>query len=130
MHRDQKPLFEGLEAKKAPDVPGLQVEELGLEEETTLDRQGVFQSARRAIRENPDIISHSPLGRSSGMQLRAAPRRLGPAGHLAKCNEHRVRGVEVNYKSAEKHVGSDAVELLALFPSGFAWEVHYDISVR
>jgi hypothetical protein len=38
--------------------------------------------------------------------------------------------VEVNYKSAEKYVGSDAVEMLALFPSGFAWEVHYDISVR
>jgi caspase domain-containing protein len=49
---------------------------------------------------------------------------------LAKCNEHRVRGMQVNYKSAEKYVGSDAVELLALFPSGFAWEVHYDISVR
>jgi hypothetical protein len=48
----------------------------------------------------------------------------------AKCNEHRVRGVQINYKSAEKYVGSDELELLVLFPNGFAWEVHYDISVR
>jgi hypothetical protein len=38
--------------------------------------------------------------------------------------------VQVNYKSAEKYIGSDEFELLALFPSGFAWEVHYGISVR
>jgi len=48
----------------------------------------------------------------------------------ARCNEHKVRGVEINYKSAEKYVGSDELELLVLFPGGFAWEVHYDISVR
>jgi hypothetical protein len=47
-----------------------------------------------------------------------------------KCNEHKVKGVEVNYKSAEKYVGDDAFDLLVLFPGGFAWEVHYDISVR
>jgi hypothetical protein len=48
----------------------------------------------------------------------------------SKCNEHRVRGVQVNYKSAEKYVGSDELELLIFFPGGVAWEVHYDISVR
>jgi hypothetical protein len=48
----------------------------------------------------------------------------------ARCNEHKVRGVQVNYKSAEKYVGSDELELLILFPGGFAWEVHYDIEVR
>ena len=54
-----------------------------------------------------------------------------PKEHVrAKCNEHKVRGVQVNYKSAEKYIGSDEFELLALFPSGFAWEVHYGISVR
>jgi hypothetical protein len=47
-----------------------------------------------------------------------------------RCNEHKVRGVQINYKSAEKYVGSDELELLVLFPNGFAWEVHYDISVR
>jgi hypothetical protein len=48
----------------------------------------------------------------------------------AKCNVHKVRGVQVNYKSAEKYVGDDAFDLLVLFPSGTAWEVHYDVSVR
>jgi len=25
----------------------------------------------------------------------------------SKCNDHKVRGMQVNYKSAEKYVGSD-----------------------
>jgi hypothetical protein len=54
-----------------------------------------------------------------------------PKEHVRfKCNEHKVRGVQVNYKSAEKYVGDDAFDLLVLFPYGVAWEVHYDISVR
>jgi hypothetical protein len=48
----------------------------------------------------------------------------------AKCNEHKVRGVQLNYKSAEKYVGNDELEMLVLFPTGYAWEVHYDVSVR
>ena len=48
----------------------------------------------------------------------------------SKCNDHKVRGMQFNYKSAEKYVGKDEVDLLVLFPTGFAWEVHYDISVR
>jgi hypothetical protein len=47
-----------------------------------------------------------------------------------KCNQHKVKGMQVNYKSAEKYVGDDALDLLILFPAGFAWEVDYDISVR
>ncbi len=47
-----------------------------------------------------------------------------------KCNDHKVRGMQVHYKSAEKYVGSDELELLVLFPAGFAWEVHYDVEVR
>ena len=40
-----------------------------------------------------------------------------PKEHVrAKCNEHKVRGVQVNYKSAGKYVGSDEFELLAPFP--------------
>jgi hypothetical protein len=54
-----------------------------------------------------------------------------PKEHVrAKCNEHKVRGVQVNYKSADKYVGSDELELLVLFPNRFAWEVYYGISVR
>jgi hypothetical protein len=48
----------------------------------------------------------------------------------SKCNDQKVRGVQVNYKSAEKYVGDDALDLLVIFPSGFGWEVHYDVSVR
>jgi hypothetical protein len=47
-----------------------------------------------------------------------------------KCNQHKVKGMQINYKSAEKYVGDDAFDLLILFPGGFAWEVHYDVSVR
>jgi hypothetical protein len=39
-------------------------------------------------------------------------------------------GQQVNYKSAEKYIGSDTLELLVLFPGGFAREVHLDIDVR
>jgi hypothetical protein len=46
-----------------------------------------------------------------------------------KCNQHKVKGVLVNYK-AEKYVGEDAFDLLILYPGGFAREVHYDIGVR
>jgi hypothetical protein len=47
-----------------------------------------------------------------------------------KCNQHKVRGQQVNYKSAEKYSGSDTLELLVLYPGGFAREVQFDISVR
>jgi hypothetical protein len=47
-----------------------------------------------------------------------------------KCNEHKVKGIQLNYKSADKYVGDDTFELLVLFPGGSAWEVHYDVSVR
>ena len=48
----------------------------------------------------------------------------------ARCNNHKVRGVQVNYKSAEKYVGADALDLLILFPGGFGQEVHLNINVR
>jgi hypothetical protein len=48
----------------------------------------------------------------------------------AKCNQHRVKGTLVNYKSAEKYTGNDELELLVLFPAGYAWEIHYDVSVH
>jgi hypothetical protein len=48
----------------------------------------------------------------------------------SKCNQHKVKGMQINYKSAEQYVGDDAFDLLVLFPTGFAWEIHYDVSVR
>jgi hypothetical protein len=47
-----------------------------------------------------------------------------------KCNQHRAKGTEVRYKSAEKYVGNDAFDTLVIFFDGIAWEVHFDISVR
>jgi hypothetical protein len=47
-----------------------------------------------------------------------------------KCNEHKVKGMQINYKSAEKYTGNDEFDLLVLFPGGMAWEIHYDVSVR
>jgi hypothetical protein len=47
-----------------------------------------------------------------------------------KCNQHKVKGMQINYKSAEKYTGDDALDLLILYPAGTAWEVHYDVSVR
>jgi hypothetical protein len=47
-----------------------------------------------------------------------------------KCNQHKVRGQQVSYKAAEKYIGSDTVELLVLYPGGFAREVHLNINVR
>ena len=48
----------------------------------------------------------------------------------SKCNQHKVKGMLVNYKSAEKYTGNDEFDLLVLYPGGFAREIHYDISVR
>ena len=48
----------------------------------------------------------------------------------ARCNNHKVRGVQVNYKSAEKYVGDDTLDLLVLFPGAFGGEVHLNINVR
>jgi hypothetical protein len=48
----------------------------------------------------------------------------------ARCNTRKVRGVQVNYKSAEKYVGADTLGLLVLFPGGFGQEVHLNINVR
>jgi len=48
----------------------------------------------------------------------------------SKCNHHKVRGMLVNYKAAEKYTGSDEFDLLILYPHGVASELHYNINVR
>jgi hypothetical protein len=47
-----------------------------------------------------------------------------------KCNQHKVKGTQIRYKSAEKYVGDDALDALVLFSDGYAWEVHFDIDIR
>jgi hypothetical protein len=46
-----------------------------------------------------------------------------------KCNQHKVKGMAVNY-TADKYAGDDAFDILVIYPDGFAWEIHYDISLR
>ena len=48
----------------------------------------------------------------------------------SKCNQHKVKGMQVNYKAAEKYTGKDEFDLLILYPDGLAREHHFDISVR
>ena len=47
-----------------------------------------------------------------------------------KCNDKKIRGVIVNYKSRGGYVGSDKFELLILYPGGFAREIRYNVNVR
>jgi hypothetical protein len=54
-----------------------------------------------------------------------------PKEHVRfKCNDHKVRGIQLNYKSADKYVGDDTLDLLVLWPVGTALEVRYNIEVR
>ena len=48
----------------------------------------------------------------------------------SKCNPHKVKGTQVNYKAAEKYTGNDEFDLLIIYPSGLARENHFDIKVR
>jgi hypothetical protein len=48
----------------------------------------------------------------------------------SRCNQHKVKGVLVNYKADKKYVGDDAFVLLVIYPQGLAEEGHFNISVR
>ena len=47
-----------------------------------------------------------------------------------KCNEKKLRGLNVNYKSSVGYVGPDEFDLLVLWPQGIAWEMHFNMIVR
>jgi hypothetical protein len=46
------------------------------------------------------------------------------------CGGKKLRGINVNYKSSGGYAGPEQVVILALFPKGYAWEAHFDISVK
>jgi hypothetical protein len=48
----------------------------------------------------------------------------------SKCNQHKVKGMLVNYKAADKYTGNDEFDLLILYPGGTAWGHHFDLRVR
>ena len=47
-----------------------------------------------------------------------------------KCNDKKTRGLLINYKSNGGYVGPDAFDILVLYPTGYAREVHYNVNVR
>jgi hypothetical protein len=50
--------------------------------------------------------------------------------YRTKCGGKKLRGVNVNYKSSGGYVGPDEFDVIALYPKGFGWEVHFNMSVR
>jgi hypothetical protein len=46
-----------------------------------------------------------------------------------KCNDQKVSGFSVYYKSSEGYSGLDRFDLLVLFHDGIAWEVHFTVNV-
>jgi hypothetical protein len=48
----------------------------------------------------------------------------------ARCNEHKVKGPAIFYKSEDKYVGDDTIDFLVIFPKGFAWDLHVNVKVR
>ena len=54
-----------------------------------------------------------------------------PRGNVrSRCNAHRVAGVKLLYRSADKFLGTDKVRILILSGSGESREANYTIQVR
>jgi hypothetical protein len=49
---------------------------------------------------------------------------------LGKCAGKKTRGIAINYKSADKFVGTDEIELFVVWPNNFGHEVHYTVNVK
>jgi hypothetical protein len=48
----------------------------------------------------------------------------------SKCNDRKIQGFNLNYKSADGYHGPDGFDILMLYPNGYAREVHYNMDVR
>jgi hypothetical protein len=44
--------------------------------------------------------------------------------------KEKVKGITLNYKAESKYTGDDALDIIAFYPDGWAWEIHVDLSVR
>jgi hypothetical protein len=56
--------------------------------------------------------------------------RASQVGQHPKCGQTKVKGIALNYKAENRYVGDDALDIVAFYPDGWAWEVHVDLSVR
>ena len=46
-----------------------------------------------------------------------------------KCNDRKVHGVNINYKSADRYQGSDEFNVLIMYPNGLARQIGFNINV-
>ncbi|MGY8679782.1 hypothetical protein Q2941_18580 [Bradyrhizobium sp. UFLA05-153] len=49
---------------------------------------------------------------------------------LAKCNDSKMPGTVMYYKSNDDYVGPDSFKVLVIYPTGLAYEVRYKMIVR
>jgi hypothetical protein len=55
---------------------------------------------------------------------------ISPMSPLAKCNEKKIPGLGISYKSEPNYTGEDGADIFLIFPDGSAAESHYTIVVR
>ena len=124
---------------KTPLTPQQLQEGLQKHQRTRVVPSGANQSIGFYTSLNPDCTSRGTVDIRITKQPKHGALNTAAATGFAnypkeniryKCNQHRVKGMQINYKSVVKYSGDDAFELLVLFPTGFAWEVQYDVSVR
>jgi hypothetical protein len=51
-------------------------------------------------------------------------------GKYAKCNDNKMPGITVNYKSSDDYAGPDSFTILAVYPTGLAREILYKMIIR
>jgi hypothetical protein len=87
----------------------------------------------------PDCSSKGPLvaritGKPQHGTLNFVPENsfpsYGTASTLAVCNNKKVPGLHINYKSDDDYVGEDQATVLLIFPDGFASQLHILFLVR
>lgn len=49
---------------------------------------------------------------------------------LGKCAGKKTRGIAINYKSADKFIGTDEFEIFVIWPNNFGNEMHYSVKVK
>jgi hypothetical protein len=106
-----------------------------------LDRtvpSGITQRINFHVSLNPDCTSDGNVVVRVVTEPEHGKIEITPTSHFPlfskesnryKCNQHKVKGVLVSYK-ADKYVGDDVFDILVLYPSGFAREYRYNITVR
>ena len=75
-------------------------------------------------------ITNKPQHGSAETSTISSYLRASHVKEFPNCGKEKVKGVALNYKSESKYTGDDALDAIAFYPDGWAWEVHVDLSVR